>query len=242
VTRKLWLLNLALVVLLSLLALQLRREFAAEDAREQALWHAHIIPVKATPLAPLPKVPPLSAIAYSPVAQMNLFSKDRNPNVLVDPVIAPAPPPVPPFPVARGVMIWDGMPPTVVLSDKPGGPQKGYHPGDRIGEWKIVSVDNQYIVLAWSGQEFKKRLDELMDKAPLLAADTPAPVQNAPAPKANQTLSDVSRPSGPGIDVGGSIRACAPGDNSAPGTVVDGVKKIVSATPFGPACRWEPVK
>jgi len=237
-------LNLALLAALTLLALELRRELAWEDAREQALWNSKIKPVRANPLAPLPKVAPLPAVSYSPVAQMNLFSRDRNPNVIVDPVTPPAPPPVPAFPVARGVMLWDGVPPTVVLSERPGGPQKGYHPGDRIGEWKVVSVDNQFLALEWNGQEFKKRLDELMDRTPIVQEAPAAPMQSAPAPKTGaQTLSDNSKPSGPGIDLGaGGVRGCAPGDSSPAGTVMDGMKKVVSPTPFGNACRWEPVK
>jgi hypothetical protein len=34
------------------------------------------------------------------------------------------------------------------------------------------------------------------------------------------------------------MKACQPGDTSPAGTVVDGYKKIVEQTPFGPACRW----
>ena len=236
------LLDLALVVALGLLAWQMRREWVWAHAREQALSSARIKPTAAQPLAPLPKVPPLAATAYVDVAQMNLFSKDRNPAVIID---APQPvpeKPTPPFPAARGVLLWEGAPPTVMLSQQPGGPQKSYRAGDKIGEWTIVSVDNKYVVLEWNGKQFKKRLDELMDKTPIMMAETPAPqAQNTPAAPKTQSLS-TSSASGPGVDVGGNIRACSPGDKSAPGTVQDGFKKVVSATPFGDACRWEAVK
>jgi len=244
-SRRLLLLDLLLIALVCLAGWQLRRETAAENAREQALWNTRVNPKGAVPLPPLAQVVPLTAMTYADVAQLNLFSVDRNPQAILDPVKPPAPPPVPPFPVARGVMLWEGAPPTVVLSEKSGGPQKGYHPGDRIGEWKVVSVDNQYLALEWNGQQFKKRLDELMDRTPLVQ-EAPAPQQtqsNSPAPaKSIQNLGDSPKPGGPGVDVGGDTRMCTPGDNTPVGTVQDGYRKVSSQTPFGASCRWEKVK
>lgn len=242
-TRKLLLLDLALVALLFALAWQMRREWVWAHAREQALLRARINPKPVPPLAPLAKVAPLAAVSYADVAQMNLFSKDRNPQVIIEQAL-PVPKPMPPFPVARGVLLWDGTPPTVLLSERPGSMQKGYHPGDRIGEWKILSVDNQYVIFEWDGKQFKKRLDELMDQTALLMAEAPpSPAPSiAPAASRVQSLSDSSK-SGPGIDVGAAnMRMCTPGDKTPPGTIVDGMKKVVSATPFGDACRWEAVK
>jgi len=242
-SKFLWL-DILLIALVCLAGWQLRREIAWENAREQALWNTRVPQKPANTPPPLTPAAPLLALTYADVAQLNLFSKDRNPKAILDPVTPPAPPPVPPFPVARGVMLWEGAPPTVVLSEKSGGPQKGYHPGDRIGEWKVVSVDKQYLALEWNGQQFKKRLDELMDRTPLQEAPAPPPVQsNTPAPaKSGQNLGEAGKSTGPGIDVGGDTRACAPGDSAPAGTVQDGYKKVVSATPFGAACRWEKVK
>jgi len=129
------------------------------------------------------------------------------------------------------------------LSPRKGGPQRGYRMGDRIGDWKLVSVDNQYVVFEWEGKEFKKRIDELMDRTSGETAQTPATAAaNAtPAAKA-QNLSD-SNKSDRWVDVGSTdMRGCKPGDDTAAGAVVDGFKKVVSATPFGSACRWEQVK
>ena len=86
-------------------------------------------------------------------------------------------------------MLWEGFPPTVVLSSAKGSnDQRGYHPGEKIGEWKIISVDNQFIELEWDGKRFKKRLDELMDRTPVLMAEAPAQ-QAAPAAAAPVTKS-----------------------------------------------------
>jgi hypothetical protein len=76
------------------------------------------------------------------------------------------------------------------------------------------------------------------------SAPTPAaaPAAATPAPAKAQSLSDSAK-SGPFVDVGATeVRGCKPGDDSPAGAVVDGFKKVVSATPFGSACRWEQVK
>lgn len=241
-TRKLRLLDLALAIALALLGYELRREWIAAHAREQALLHASAKPQAAGALAPLPQVGPLVATSYADVAGKNLFTKDRNPNVILDPVIPPPEKPVPPFPVARGVMLWDGTPPTVVLSDKAGGPQKGYHPGEKIGEWKIVSIDNSFVVFEWNGKQFKKRIDEMLDHTPIVVAEAPQQPAAAAAPaKPAQSLAS-NGASGPGMDVGASMKACVAGDSSPTGTVVNGYKKIIAENPFGSSCHWEPAK
>ncbi len=235
--------DLGLVALLVLLGWQMRREMESAHNRERALLQASKKTGTGETLAPLPKVEPLTATAYADVAAKNLFSPDRNPNVIIEQQAPPPPKPVPPFPVARGVMLWGGVPPTVVLADKAGGQQKGYHPGEKIGEWKIVSVDNSYVVFEWDGKQFKKRIDELLDRTPILVAEAPAQpaAGQAAPPKPAQSLSG-NGASGPGADMGGNLRACVAGDKSPAGTVVDGMRKVVSETPFGSSCRWEQVK
>jgi len=231
---------LGLLALLALLSWQMRREWIWAHARTQTFLRTRLQPAVVPPLTPLSKVEPFSGRAYEQTAAHNLFSKDRNSEVIVDPP-APVPEPVvPPFPVARGVMLWEGVPPTVVLSERPGGDQKGYHPGDTIGEWKIVSVDNQYLILGWNGKEFKKRLDELLDKTNLVAEMPPAPAAPAaPAVSATTNLSPNTKP-GPGIDLGNERKGCIPGDTSPSGTVVGGMKKVLTPSPFGASCQWVP--
>jgi hypothetical protein len=246
VTRKLILLDLALAAVVCFLVFEMRREWVEAHARAQAFLSAKVKQAPAPRLAALPKVSPLAAIAFAEVAQLNLFSKDRNPQVVID-VEPPKVKPVPAFPVARGVLLWPGTPPVVVLSLRPGGAQKGYGVGERIGDWMIVSVDSQYVVFEWDGKEFKKRIDELMDRSVAQAAETastPAASASAnaqPAAKA-QSLSDSTK-SDRWVDVNSpDMRGCKSGDDTAAGTVVEGFKKVVSVTPFGSACRWEQVK
>ena len=235
-------LDFGLVAVLVLLGFQFHRERVREQAREQALLRSGARSNASGTLAPLAKVDPLTATSYAVVAANNLFSKDRNPNVILDPVIPPPEKPVPPFPVARGVMLWGGVPPTVVLADKAGGQQRGYHPGEKIGEWTIVSVDNSYVVFGWNEKQFKKRIDELLDRTPIMVAEAPAQAAAGPAaPKPAQSLSD-SATSGPGVDIGADMKACIAGDNTPAGTIVNGMRKVEGQTPFGSACRWEKVK
>lgn len=233
-------LNVALLAILGLLGYQLRKKILETRQREAAILLMRITPPEVPVLLPLGKIAPLDATSYQDAVAKNLFSKDRNPSPILDPPPPPpAPPPVPAFPVARGVMIWGALPPTVVLSSAKGSnDQRGYHPGDKIGEWKIISVDNQFIELEWDGKRFKKRLDELMDHTPVLVAE--APVQQA-APAATPVTKSLSETkNGQGADMGGGIKACVEGDKQATGSVVNGLKKIVSQTPFGSVCRWEP--
>ena len=237
------LLNLLLVAVLALLAVQIRREWRSAQTRERAFLGKPLNLTPARPLVPFVKPSPLMASNYAAVAEKNLFSQDRNSNVIVDPPPPVQEKPLPAFPVARGVMLWDGMPPTVVLSEKSGGEQRGYHPGDTVGEWTIVSIDNQFVTFEWDGKQFQKRLDELLDKT-LVASEAPAAAPAAAAtptnltpPPAVQSLSP--KGAGPGLDIGGNMRGCVAGDSSPAGTIVDGMKKVVSATPFGSVCRWE---
>jgi hypothetical protein len=233
---------LGLLALLALLSWQMRSEWIWAHARTQAFLRSRVEAASVPPLAPLSKVEPLSALTYAQTVMQNLFSRDRNSQVIIDPP-APVPdPPVPPFPVARGLMLWEGVPPTVVLSERPGGEQKGYHPGDTIGPWNIVSVDDKYLVLGWNGKEFKKRLDELLDKTNLVAEMPPPPV--APAASAASASTNLSNnaKTGPGPEMGNNTRGCIAGDSTPSGAVVNGMRKEVTATPFGAGCQWVPAK
>jgi hypothetical protein len=180
------------------------------------------------------------------IASRLLFSKDRNPTVIIPPSPVKQ---VPPFPLAYGVlMVAD--PPIIMMAAKKGEGQKGYRAGDQVGDFKIVNFDSRAIVFEWEGQQFPKTVQELVDRDPQSAAllnrqNTSAPPEPAAAPPAAsaQVLTNSSSaPGSPGLDTGGGIRACTPNDTAAPGTVSDGFRKIVTDSPFGKVCRWEKVK
>ncbi len=244
---RLFLLNLLLLAGIAMAALKLL-ELRDETARREQLVHAGA-PKLPNAKGTIPVTPPDRTMAanYLDIAARLLLSKDRNPTVII------APPPVktvPAFPFAYGVlMVAD--PPIIMMAAKKGEGQRGFRAGDRIGDFKIVSFDSRSIVLEWDSQKFTKNIQELVDRDPQSAAllngqnvqNVSSPSSAPPAAAAAQVLSNSGASSqGPGLDTGGGVRACSPGDSSPSGTLSDGYKKIISESPFGKVCRWEKVK
>jgi hypothetical protein len=245
--RRLIALNIVLAALAGAAAWQLHVRQQEIRAREKRLLETRLPPPPPAPVPQLNPPPPASPANYGEVAQKTLFAPDRNPDVVLE---APPPKPVPPFPVAYGIMSL-GEKPTVILSEKPGAPNKSYRAGDKVGEFVLAAIENRELVLEWDGKQFRKTLDELK---PEDGTPAPAPVQEvaaaAPQPTTapsttTTTVGSISTStgaeSGPGRDTGDGFRACVPGDTTPAGTVRDGFKKVIYQTPFVAVCRWEPV-
>jgi hypothetical protein len=244
--RNLLLVNLALLVLVCFLGWYLRKKWMESHEHERKVLSVAVKPVPIAPPPPLKKVAPIDGAAYAVVVDRYLFSADRNPTPPPEPPPVPPPPKqMPPLPVAHGVMLWDGVPPTVVLSERGQQGQRAYHPGDRIGQFAVVSVNNKEVVFDWDGKEVSARLDDMMEKGLMNPPPGPGPgvgpAPSAPPPPAPPTVIESAK--GPGAEIPGQgISACIAGDNTPPGTVVNGLQKKVNTTPFGVTCRWEPVK
>ncbi len=248
--RKLLLFNVVLAAAAVLLGIKVHQEIAGARQRERMLETSRPKPVPPPKLAPQPQVAPVSPAQYSDVAQKMLFSPDRNPTVILPPpkIVEK---PVPPFPVAHGVMIFGSVPPTVILSLPNKKEQGSYQAGDLIGEFKIVSINNTDVVFEWDGKQFDKTLAELVDtSAPVQDAQS-APAASAPVvTNAAPVQPDVRSASpananGPGRDMGAGFYACQEGDSSPEGTVQDGKRKVISSNPFAPggkSCYWEVAK
>ncbi len=234
--RKLLALDLALLALALAAGWQLRRQWLEARHREQTVLGRTVKPLPPPPLTPLPIPEPVRAAAYAEVAEKMLFSRDRNPTVIVE---KPPEKPLPPLPALYGVMdLGDG--PTAIMSEKAGGPGQGVRAGEKIGPFKLVSLTPQEAVFEWEGRTVSKKLEELIPRSSSTeaAATTPrASEQGPPQPVVRQAAA-----SGPGPSIGGEVRACQPGDSDPPGTVREGYRKVVTQTPFGQMCRWEPVK
>jgi len=232
--RRLFFANLALVALAVAAAVHLRREWVDAHAGEQAVLQRPIRPLPPPPVSPLPGVEPVKAATFSDIAQKMLFSKDRNPTVVIQPPAPPPPKPVPPLPLLHGVAdLGDG--PIAIMSVNAKAPHRDYRPGEKVGQFKLVTISDDQIVLEWEGHTITKNLDEMLDETPPPAAPSPAPAQVAHRP-------EPPRPPGeskPGADLGRGIRACQPGDTSPAGTVADGMRKVIKGTPFGKSCYWE---
>jgi hypothetical protein len=234
-TRRLFYLNALL--LLAAVALGLRLRALWDDARqreEMVRLNELIRPVyRAKP--PAPQVQAVNSASYSDVAMKMLFSRDRNPTVIID-IPPPKPePPQPPFPKSNGVMLLGE--PRILLTAKSGEGQKIYKIGDKVGEFEILAFDAKTIRLKWNDKEFQKDLADLVDLAPatqVAAAPPPAgsAVRGAGTPSTAEP--DKTNPYQ-------SSRACDPGDNTPAGTIKDGMKVVRSVTPFGSGCRWVPV-
>jgi hypothetical protein len=245
VKRRILFINLALLGATVLLGYQIRKNWVASQTREKQMLAAKpaTVAVAVPPPTPAPAVTP--AASYADLAMRTLFAKDRNPNVIVEPPPPPPPPPpVPPFPYAYGVMdLGDG--PMIAMAPR-GGKQKFYQKGAQVGEFKLVDIRPDKVVLEWNEKTFEKKLSDLADRTGgTQEANTPAPATNAPpvmsqAPTPPPITKGDAAPSA--IDIGGGIRGCNQGDTSPNGTVVGGMRKIVTSTPFGTNCRWEPVR
>ena len=240
--RYLWLIDLTLLALIVWAGATLRSRYEESRKREEALFR-QMIPAAPPPVIPgLPPVSPATPASYMEVAQQFLFSKDRNPNVILDPPPPPpAPKPMPPLPAAYGMIdLGDG--PTVILSEKAGARHRGYRPGETIGEFKLLAINGQELTFEWDGKQVKKRLEEIIDKKAAESTAPPPEGQTAAAkPAAAPVTSLAPLKAGPGVELGENSRACVPGDTTPPGTVQDVFRKVVNKTPFGDSCRWERV-
>ncbi|HEX4232290.1 MAG TPA: hypothetical protein VHZ07_26725 [Bryobacteraceae bacterium] len=177
--------------------------------------------------------PPVGAQPYvENTVQKFLFSRDRNPNVIVKPSAPPPEPPMPPLPALYGVFMM-GDHPTIFLGIG-NSPQRGYQPGDKVGDFTLVAFDDKTVTFDWNEKEVKRTLAELV-RNQSVAPPPEAPEQTAAA----KPPSNGDNTGKPGADLGADSRACLAGDDSPSGTVSsDGYKKVVTATPFGSVCRW----
>jgi len=231
--RKLWLLNVALAAIAVYAGFQLRREWRAARAREAATLR---VPVKVLPApgySPLASDAPVVAAGYVDVAQKFLFDKSRNPTVEVEVPPPPPPKPVPPLPVYHGLMNLGGSL-MAMLSASKDAPQQAVRLGEPIGQFTLVDVNSEEMVLEWEGHTIHKRVEEL--------TAAPAPVETAPAPEA-PAVPPPPPPakSGPGEITQFGFKVCAVNDGNSEGAVIEGYKKVMHATPFGQSCTWDPV-
>ena len=235
---KLILLDIALAAVAVYVGSLARDNWLEARKRAEVVLGQRVKPAPAPPFTPLAAPERLQAAAYGEVAQQTLFSPDRNPTVIVE--VAP-PKPMPALPLVHGVLdLGDGA--IAIMSAKKGDGQRRYRSGETIGEFKLVEISSRQLVLEWDGKQIAKKLDDLIDRSEPAAAAGDAPraaTQAAASPKA---VSASANPSAPGIDMGAGLRACQRGDTSPAGTIVNGMKKVISNSPFGQICRWEPVQ
>ena len=236
--RKLLILDVVLAAVAVYAGFQFRSQWIAAKAREAAVLNQKAAALPAPQFTPLPATPAVLSTGYAEIAQKLLFDRSRNSTVVVEVAPPPPPKPVPPLPVYHGMMnIGDG--PAAILSINAGSPQMEIHPGEMIGPFKLVEINTQEIALEWDGKIIRKTVDEILDRTTRqVVADANTPGPAAPPPPVVQV---VKAPLGPGEDTGRGYKVCIPNDSTPDETVVDGYRKVSLPTPFGNACRWDPV-
>src|ERR1019366_6395062 len=120
----------------------------------------------------LPGVKAGAPAEYIDVAGKMLFSKDRNPTVVVE-----APKPVP-EPVMPALPNYHGQmsigEPVILLSMSANATQRSYHAGDQVGDFKLVSFDENRVDFEWKGKNIERKLEELKPKETTAATGTQA--------------------------------------------------------------------
>jgi hypothetical protein len=247
---KLIALNAALAAGLALVIWQGAETWQDAQASRRATVNVPVKSITPPPMTPAKKPETIQSAKYADVASKNLFSKDRNPTVMVDPPKVDPPKVMPALPVVYGVM---GLPSGVkaIMAEHPGTQSKPVQVGETIGEFKVLALDLRKVKFEWEGRQLDRNLDELVDRSAAPAATAAGNTLAAPPAGAQSTepaLPSAPMPSAPptaaalGAESGtpdAPERNCTPGDSSPIGTVVDGYKKTGVASPFGTmGCKW----
>lgn len=237
------LLNLCLLAAVVLVGWQVRTRLAAAAADRARTARNPIQSAvgNVPPSVPVPDAAP--AARFAEVATKDLFARDRNPVVIVEPPKVEKPKDMPGLPVLFGVL---GLPggTRAMMAERSGLPSKTVRAGDTIGEFTVLALNTSTVKFGWEGREIERKVDELIDRgvhgvdAQTNAAAQPgqalqSPISAQPAP--------VLQGSPIGIELGApgrSEKQCRPGDSSPAGTVLEGYRKVLTATPFGNSCRW----
>ncbi len=243
---KLIALNAALAVGLVLIIWQGSVRWHEAQAERRANLNLPVKRVTPPPMIPAQKPDAVQAAKYADVATKNLFSKDRNPTVVVEAPKVEPPKVMPPLPVVYGVMTLPSGT-RAIMSERPGAASRPVRVGDAVGDFKILAMDSRKITFDWDGKQLERTVDELEDHSGGAAAGAagsvaagpalppPAPVVTGP-PTSAAFGQEIGTPEAP-------ARACKSNDNSPPGTVVDGYRKTGVMTPFGNmGCTWVPNK
>jgi hypothetical protein len=233
---KLIALNVALAAALGLIAWQGHVRWLQAKAERHATLNVPIKKIAPPPVTPVQKPEAVQAAKYADVAAKDLFSKDRNPTVIVEVPKVDPPKPMPPLPVVYGVLtLSDGT--KAIMAEKTGAASKSVRPGDSVGDFKILAMDATKVTFQWDGKSVERNIGDLVDHsgatvAPGTGPPPAAPAGPAPPPTTAALGAANGTPEAP-------TRACKPGEQSPFGSVVDGYRKTGVMTPFGPInCLW----
>jgi hypothetical protein len=146
---------------------------------------------------------------------------------------------MPPLPRFHGMMNLGGGP--FVILSVGSGPHLDVHPGEPIGQFTLVSVSNDGLTFDWNGQKVTKTTEELTDHKQIAEMQTQVATERTVAPP-TPAAPPQQQLVGPGDSTAFGWKTCNMNDGLDPGTVRDGYRKTITATPFGKNCTWDPVK
>jgi hypothetical protein len=231
--RNWMLLNLVLCITASLLAFQLRKQWQTFYASHNA---ARIQPQSAQPTQyPGAVSKLLTPPNYSAIVDKHLFNLERNNVVPVDPPPPSEPKVVAPKPILMGTMGLAGSTYALMVSGA-GGDSKLYRRlrvGEQLDGYTLVKVLHDKVVMSAEGTELDVRI-----------ADQPKPrSQAAPDVTASGTGNRVSAVGTSGNPNPAQVDSPqTPAPDAPDGTVFNGRRKRIVASPFGPTIVWEDVK
>ena len=169
--RRIVLLNLALLALVGALGWVLRANWLEAQARERAVLRRRVAPKAVLAPPSIPGVQAAGPAEYIDVANKMLFSKDRNPIVVVE---APKPAPEPVMPALPSYSGQMSIGEPVIFLSLPKDVQHSYHAGDQVGDFKLASFDQDTIVFEWKGKTVERKLEDLRAQQILAQAGTGA--------------------------------------------------------------------
>ena len=223
--RRLVLLNLALLALAGALVWTLRSNWIQSTARQRAVLQRKVAARAVLPPPALPAVKAVAPAEYIDVAGKMLFSKDRNPTVVVEPP-KPAPEPVmPALPSYHGQMAF--AEPVILLSASATAAQRGYHAGDQIGDFKLVSFDEDRVVFEWKGKNVERKPEQLRPKETVAQAGGQPGAQAAAPASASATAATPVRPVA-SLDHPAPAAAAASASNASSSATPPPVKGVTS--------------
>ena len=227
-------LDLALAAMVLVLGDQVRDRWLEARKRSDVMFRHALKQLPPPPYSALPPVLGVTAAAYSAVALKYPFSPDRNPTVIVEP---PKEPPMPSLPIYYGIMtLADGE--TAIMSAKMGDPSQGIHFGEKVGEFTLLSVEDDVVTLGWNSKTVTKKVSELRPHGDTGAAHAAGRPAETPRPA---QVSGSKVEASPWDEIGPDVRACRPGDDSPAGSEEDGWRKVLVPTPMGSTCHMERV-
>lgn len=237
--RKLWVLNGVLLATVAYAAIEFHHQWQSARAKQVAVLSVKLHAAAPPPYTPDPAPPPVTASSYAQIAMRTLFDPSRNPNVVVETPPPPPPPVMPPLPLCYGVMnLGDGAGAAAILAENDKATHQLMHPGATIGQFKLVDVNTDEIVLEWHGKEIRKALSEIA------AAPGEQPQAQEPAQARTEEAPATPAPvkAGPGEETGRGYRTCSINDGLPDGAEREGYRKKMYQTAFGPQCAWYPVQ